>query len=148
VKQHYASLNLPEWLNGRARELWKPLLAVAALADSDPDGLSITTDLYKIARDHVTQRPGLSAEAEALLGVLVQRLRSDARPGDAAITVRPGDLREPLRVQLGWPNAPNAEVVGSLLRRLGFERLLKDRDGARYKVTVERLGHLDALRNG
>jgi hypothetical protein len=132
VQSAYRSTPVPPWLNGRARELWRALLAVAAVADAE-DELALTADLHTLAREHVEDRAGASAEAEALLAELADRLGSTDR-----LTVRPGDdhLREALSRRLGW-DAPSAEAVGSWLRRLGFRRGGKDRQGARYEVSAE-----------
>ena len=123
---------LPEWLQARARELWKPLLAVASLADQD--GLDVTPDLLSLAREHVEDRVEVSAEGEALLAELADQLGTLA-----SITVRPGELAEPLRRRLGWRDAPTAAQVGAWLRRFGFRRRGKDREGARYEVTADHL---------
>jgi hypothetical protein len=132
--QAAAQTPMPEWLNGRPRELWRPLLTVAAIADAENTGMGVTADLLALAKDHVDDRAGASAEAEALLAELAIRLGRDDQ-----LTVRPGDLRESLRDRLGWQSAPSAEVVGSWLRRLGFRRAGRDRLGARYDVPADRL---------
>jgi hypothetical protein len=130
----YETAPLPDWLNSRTRELWHPLLAIAAAADTELDGLDLTSDLLALAQEHVEDRDDLSAEAEALLDELTVRL------GDcASMMIRPGELREPLRARLGWNGSPSPNAVGAWLRRLGFRREGKDRDGARYVVTAEQL---------
>jgi hypothetical protein len=133
VRDGYGAVTLPAWLNGRARELWKPLLAVAAVADRE-NGLALTPDLLALAREHVNDRPGATPEAEALLAALTEALGN----ADAA-TVHPGELREGLRLRLGWRDAPSAETIAALLRRLGFRRTGKDRDGARYEIRADQL---------
>lgn len=124
-------MDLPRWLNGRARELWKPLITLAMVADQE-DGLALTPDLLALARDHVADRTGVSTEAEALLAVLADQLR-----GDPFVRVRPRDLTEELRKRLGWRDGPTPEAVGSWLRRLGLRRAGRDRDGAWYEVTAD-----------
>ena len=141
VQSACQSTPIPPWLNGRARELWKPLLAVAAVADAE-DGLALTVDLHALAREHVEDREGASTEAEALLALLADQLGSTDR-----LTVRPGDLREALRDRLGWRDSPSAEAVGSWLRRLGFRRSTKDRQRARYEIARSTL-HEVAARYG
>ena len=130
VQATYPTVTLPSWLKGRARELWRPLLVIAEIADAE-NGLGLTTDLLVLAREHVNDRAGASAEGEAVLGVLAERLGTAA-----SLTVRPGDFREELRQRMGWRDAPSAETVGTCLRRLGFTRSGKDRQGARYDVTA------------
>jgi hypothetical protein len=134
VRDAYRTVTLPEWLNGRARELWKPLLALAAIADRE-NGLALTGELLALAREHVAERPGITEEGEALLAVLTEAV------GEAEATiVRPGALREALRARLGWKDAPSAETVAAWLsRRFGFPRLGRDRDGAKYEIRADKL---------
>ena len=135
VMAGYGATPLPEWLNGRTRELWHPLLALAAVADAESDSLALTEDLLALARDHIADRDDVSVEAEALLAELAERLRDQP-----SVVIHPGDLREPLRIRLGWREAPTPHVIGSWLRRLGFHSQSKrDRNGARYLVTTEQL---------
>jgi len=141
VREAYQTVPLPTWLNGRARELWRPLLAVAAVADAE-NGLQLGPDLQALAREHVQDRDGLSTEGETLLAALAERLRELE-----SVTIRPGELTEDLRKRLGWREPPTPHVVGAWLRRLGFRRTGKDRDGAKYEVTAERLQNL-AVRYG
>jgi hypothetical protein len=138
VSEAYHAIPLPAWLNSRARELWKPLLALAAVADAE-NGLAVTPDLLALARRHVQDRDVLSAEAEALLAELGARL-----DGVDAVIVHPGDLTERLRERLGWKEKPTPQAVGGWLRRLGFERAGKDRDGAKYPVTARQLADVTA----
>ncbi len=139
VREVHDAVALPTWLNGRARELWSPLLALASLADRE-NGLSLTPDLLALAREHVEDRPGASVEGEALLAVLTERLGLLEM-----ITVRPGELAEALRSRLGWRDAPTPEQVGSWLRRFGFRRAGKDRLGARYDVRADHLRQVAEL---
>jgi hypothetical protein len=91
-------------------------------------------DLLSLSREHVEDRVEVSAEGEALLAELADQLGALA-----SITVRPGELAEPLRRRLGWRDAPTAAQVGAWLRRFGFRRRGKDREGARYEVTADHL---------
>ena len=134
VMTGYQTTPVPDWLNARARELWHPLLAIAAVADLEVDSLRLTDDLLTLAREHVGDRNDLSQEAEALLDELAARLRDNT-----SIVVRPGELSESLRVRLGWRDTPTAQSVGDWLRRLGFRRGGKDREGARYPISTVQL---------
>lgn len=135
VREAYQTVALPVWLNSRARELWRPLLAVAAVADQE-NGLILTPDLLALARQHVEDRESVSAEGEALLAVLAEQLGNAER-----VVVRPRDLRETLRERLAWRDAPSSEAVASWLRRLGFVKARPPRDekGVRYEIPCERL---------
>lgn len=133
VRAAYATALLPTWLNGRARELWRPLLALAAVADRD-NGATVTPDILALAREHVEDRAGASDEAEALLLELAARIGVAER-----VTVRPGELCDALQRRLGWREPLSPHLVGSWLRRLGFRPGRKDREGARYEVRADRL---------
>jgi hypothetical protein len=138
VQDEYVRISLPEWLNARARELWKPLLTIAALADRG-NGLKATTDLLALAKEHVENRDGVSDEAEALLTLIAGRI-----PPAGEVVIRPGDFLEGLRQRLGWRDAPTPHAVGAWLRRLGIPRKGKDRDGAKYGIDAKRLDDLRA----
>lgn len=135
VRATYQTAALPAWLNARARELWRPLLAVASLADTE-NGLALTPDLLWLARAHVEDRTDISAEGEALLAVLADRLGESL-----AIILHPGELTEDLRKRLGWRDAPSPELVSAWLRRFGFSKANppRDRVGMRYEVTAKLL---------
>lgn len=138
VQARAATILFPDWLNARPRELWKPLLVLASIADEESNGLGIEHDLLALAREHIEDRDELSPEGEALLATLEARMN-----GSEAI-VRPKDLTEPLRERLGWQHAPTPEQVGAWLRRFGFRRTGKDRDGARYHIGADQLGAVTA----
>jgi len=53
------AFTLPEWLVGRKRELWLPLLAVAHLADQEGD-LGLVGDLLSLAEQQGEERAGVS----------------------------------------------------------------------------------------
>ena len=131
VAKAYECVPFPEWLNSRARELWKPLLAVAQVADQETD-LELTRDLLALAREHVEDRSDLSEEGEAVLAALAERLCDTE-----TIIVHPGDLGEDLKKRLGWREAPTPERIAGWLRRLGFKRTKKGSKGAQYEIRAE-----------
>lgn len=141
VGEAYKTLELPPWLNARARELWKSLLAIAAVADRE-NGLQLTPDLLALARRHVEDRESISAEGAALLAVLSDRLGAESD-----VIIRPGGLGEDLRKRLGWRDAPTPELIGSWLgRRFAFPKAKppRDRESVRYEVTADRLREVKA----
>jgi hypothetical protein len=138
VATTYATVEVPRWLNGRARELWKPLLTVARVAAQDDMSSSpLILDLLTLARAHVAERPSATPEGEALLAELAERLELVPE-----IIARPEELREALGRRLGWRDPPTPHLVAGWLRRLGFPRQGKDRDGAKYAVSRERLAEV------
>src|SRR5262249_14889845 len=52
VLREVAAASIPNWLNARPRELWKPLLILATVADLE-SGLGIRADLLALASEHV-----------------------------------------------------------------------------------------------
>lgn len=122
---------LPDWLVARERELWKPLLAVAHLADQEA-GLGLVADLLDMARGQGAERAGLSDEADALVGVLWEKL-----DGMAEIIVSPGELCDDLQVALGWRKPPSAQHLRRLMKRLGFPSASRAAGGKRRVVTLE-----------
>ena len=135
VRQAYSTVSIPAWLNGRARELWHSLLAIAALADRE-GGLALTADLLALAREHAEDRGSISAEGEAVISVLERRLGSATE-----VVVRPSSLVSELRVHLGWSYGPSPEQVAAWLRRLGIPKAKppRDRHGMRYEVSAGQL---------
>jgi len=139
VAETYRTLTLPEWLNGRERELWRPLLAIASLADREAGDLDAGRDLLELAREQGQERAGLSDEAEALVSVLAEKL-----VGAAEIIVSPGDLCSNLQEALRWERAPRPETVGRWLKRLKVPRAPRSAAGIRYTVTEALLTEIRA----
>jgi hypothetical protein len=135
VRRAYGAVPCPEWLRGRPRELWRPLLAIASAAED----ATVTEELLALARDHVIDRNELSPEAEALVALLEDRMM-----GQAEVTLYPSGLADGLKTRLGWRDAPTPELVASWLRRLGFRRLRQTREGSEYRVTAEQLAAVAA----
>ncbi len=135
VREAYQAIEYPLWLNGRVRELWRPLLAIARVADRE-NGIALAADLLVLAREHAEDRDPISVESEALLAVLADRIG----PLDQ-IVVHPGELTHDLQERLGWREPPTPELVGSWLRRF-FSRSGRDRQGAKYPITTEMLRQL------
>jgi hypothetical protein len=132
VRLAYETWSPPRWLNARALELWRPLIALASVADTE-NGLTLAPDLLALAREHVEDRDEVSPEGEALLAELSERLAE----ADLVI-LRPADLAEPCRRRLGWQSL-SPEQVGTWLRRFGFRRKGKGRGGAKYEIRADRL---------
>ena len=141
VRRAYESLQFPAWLVGRERELWAPLFTVGEMVDREAR-LGLCDDLRDLARSQAEERDGLSAEAEALLGLLEERLGDQPE-----IRLRPGDLCEGLAKALGWQSA-TAQFVGAAFRRLGFQKLGRGRlgkdTGSVYSVTRQQIEQVKA----
>ncbi len=137
VRGAYEGLGCPEWLVGRERELWRPLLAIAELADQE-EGLEIREDLLKLAKAQGDERGGLSMEAEIVLELLEEELGAAA-----SVPIRPGNLCHAMEERLRRRITP--ESVGTLLRRLGFRRLGHRRRGAEYEITREQIEAMRAV---
>lgn len=138
-----ATLADPPWMVGRERELWRPLLILAHLADSESRGtLNLTAAISQAAKAQTDDRAGPSEEAEALVNVL------DARLGEEdEIRLHPGDLVENLKAKLHREHLSSA-FVGHLLRRNGFQKPPKpgdrDAEGVFYLVSREQVEAIKA----
>ena len=124
----------PSWLVARERQLWRPLMAVAHLADTEADsGLNLTGTIHAAARKQTDDRRHPSEEAEALVAILEERLK-----GVEEIRLHPGDLVDDLKAKLHRDRV-TATWVGHLLRRNGFEKPARpgdrDADGVIYVAT-------------
>jgi hypothetical protein len=139
IRDAYDIVPFPAWLNGRARELWKPLLALTHVADQEEHGLALTPDLLSLAQEHVGERADLSVEGDALIAELADRLGQQER-----MSIRPGELTEPLRSRLGFRDAPTPEAVATWLKRLGFRRTSRDQKGSMYDIPAEQLAQVAA----
>ena len=130
------SIKFPDWLNGRARELWKPLLTITTLADSEnsQNSLELTKDLWALAREHVDGRSGISPEGEALLAVLAERLDTVS-----SLRFHPKELADDLRTRLGWQHPPTPEKVARWVKRYGIARDGRDSRGVLYSITASQL---------
>jgi hypothetical protein len=139
VRDANQALVLPDWLVGRERELWRPLLTIATLADREAGDLNLVSDLLTIAREQGQDRAGLSDESEALVSVLDDKL-----VGASEMIVSPGDLCEELRAALRWKDAPRPETVGRWLKRLKIPKAPRSAEGVRYIVTAAGLAEIRA----
>jgi len=138
VAQARRDLALPDWLVGRERELWGPLLTIAHLAEADAgEDLELTADLLALAKVQGEEREGLSDEGEAVVSILTARLAvADT------MTVQPADLCDELTKALHRDRPIKPETVGRLLKRLGFKRLPRRAGGQPYEVTAARIAIL------
>jgi hypothetical protein len=133
------TLALPDWLMGRERELWRPLLAVASLADGEAGNLGLVRDLLDLAREQGQDRAGLSDEAEALVSVLTEKLA-----GAGEIILHPGDLCDDVKAALRWKDPPRPETVGRWMKRLKIPKAPRGAGGVRYAVTEAVLSDIRA----
>jgi hypothetical protein len=121
VQAHYEQVEVPSWLNGRPRELWKPLLVIADMIDREnPRGVVVPPmrpSLVALAREYVRNRESVRPEIEALVRVLQEKLASAS-----TIELAPKDLTQPLQDQLGWPHPPDPRQIGRWLEQLGCPR--------------------------
>lgn len=141
IRRAYETVELPEWLVGRARELWKPLFTVGSLADQE-SGLGICQDLQAIARSQVEDHEDFSAETQSMIALLEGRL------GETNSTkLRPGDLRHDFATAVGLQSV-SAQYVGSVMRRIGLKRVSRGREarktGSFYEVSRTQLEEFKA----
>ncbi len=138
VAHEFRSLQTPKWLNGRDRELWAPLLAIAVLIDREEQELnkpSTFEALIRLAESLVAEQETISPESEAVLFLLEKQI------GDKnTIEIRPKDLCDALEEILRRKFTP--EAAAGILRRLGFDKLPHNRWGSRYQVTRRKMNEI------
>lgn len=130
LRAAWERLELPVWLNGRSRELWSPLLALAEVVLAEDPRLDLRPALVSIARPDAEDRAELPEVAAAILAALEEELA-----GADTITVQPGQLAPNLKETLGFDVTPN--LVGLRLKALGFKRDRGRKTGSCYTVTAE-----------
>jgi len=122
------------WLQGRHRELYKPLLVLAAVAAEEGDATFIN-DLIVAANNELQDRPGLPPEGFALFTALDEALGANTE-----VRVYPSDIATAMRMILEEPEGARpgevtGQKVGPMLQRYGFPKLQRDRRGVPYRIT-------------
>lgn len=130
VRTAWEKVSLPAWLNGRSRELWSPLLALADLVATETRDLDLRPALLGLSRPDAEERAELPEQAAAILTALETKLAGANR-----VTIQPGQLTSDLREALGYDITPN--LVGLRLKALGFKRDRGRKGGSFYTVTAE-----------
>ena len=143
VLHAWRTLPDPPWLVARARQLWKPLLVLASLADREAGRtLNLTETIRQAAQKQTRDRAQPSDEVAALVAVLKPRLQ-----GVREVLLHPGDLVDDLKLRLHRDHV-TAAWVGHLMRRNGFEKPEpprdRDADGVFYRITWERIEAIQA----
>jgi hypothetical protein len=136
-----AAFTAPAWLRGRQRELYKPLLVLAALAAEEGDD-RFREEVTEIAVSERGDRAGLPPEGAALFASLEAKLPL----GQDSVAVSPKELAKELREELEQavetprPGDITEEKAAGLLRRYGFPKQQpRTRSGVRYLVTRAQL---------
>lgn len=135
VKHSFETVELPDWLTGRHRELYKPLIAMAHLADQEA-GEGWVNSLLALARKGLADRRAYSLETEAILADLRLHLANSE-----SVRLRPADIARNVGLEL--ETRVSAEKVGQVLRRFGFDRQ-RNQKGTQYVITRARLEALTA----
>jgi hypothetical protein len=120
-----STVELPGWLNGRNRQLYKPLLIIARLA-----GDEAAKAIQEYAAADVETRDMLSEGGVALLGVL-RLLTYD----EDLISVYPGDLSNMMGKDRYDNPRYSANEVGTLLRAFGWKVGKRTAKGFPYRIT-------------
>ncbi len=134
VQEAYDNLFLPEWLTGRVRELWKPLLAIATLADNE-EPLGLFEDLLALARAHLESRDSISDDGAVLLDILEDMLQHQ---NEGEIEITPGELCSEIQQRLNVKDF-SAQRVGGILRRLGFAKSGRRGGLSRYVIMEKKV---------
>ncbi len=134
VAETWRTLPDPGWLVGRERQLWRPLLVLASLADREAGGtLTLVDTITEAAKRQARDRAAPSDEAAALVATLKARLK-----GAEEIRLHPADLVDDLKSKLHRDHV-TPTWAGHLLRRNGFEKPKppedRDSEGVFYLIT-------------
>jgi hypothetical protein len=137
LRATWECLDMPAWLNGRSRELWSPLLALAELVVRESPRVDLRPALLSLARPDAEDRAELPELSSAVLVALEAKLC-----GADALTIQPGELRDSVKDTLGYEVSAN--TIGLRLKALGFVRDRGRKGGSCYPVTQ---GQIDAIRD-
>jgi hypothetical protein len=114
-------------LDDRARDLWEPLVSIAALIDRESEDASLpcTTDLIGLAKDLALTREGAADNSTTVQVVkALQEIVKDQRVGSSQsalqdIILSPTELVRLVREQLGWERL-SPKGLATLLNPLGL----------------------------
>jgi hypothetical protein len=114
-------------MDDRARDLWEPLVSIAALIDMESGDASslCTTDLIGLAKDLSLTREGAADNSTTVQVVkALQEIVKDHRAGPSSsalqdIILSPTELARLLREQLGW-ELLSPKSLATLLNPLGL----------------------------
>lgn len=151
-----------ELLDDRARDLWEPLVSIAALADVERGDRqrTLTEELAGLARDLCQVRESAAEDSitarvvEALAGIAREEREARLIPSEEPVTLAPSQLAPLLAAKLGWGKI-TTKGLATLLNSLGLYSekmrqegkvirayLLKQKDlselGERYGRTTEK----------
>jgi hypothetical protein len=129
VEDSRRSVSPPDWLTGRARELYKPLLALAELPAAAGDA-SFHDDILRLAEQDRDDRETLTHDGHVFFEALEFRLRHAEKS-----VVKPKELVPQLKLALD--RNITAERVGALFKRYGFPRDKNRKAGSVYTITRE-----------
>jgi hypothetical protein len=132
LRAMWEHVDMPAWLNGRSRELWSPLLALAELVVQESPRVDLRPALLSLARPDAEDRAELPELSAAVLTAL-----EDKVAGADALTIQPGELRESVKDALGYEVSPN--TIGLRLKALGFVRDRGRKGGSWYPVTQKQI---------
>jgi len=125
---------LPHWLTARDKELWEPLLRIAAVVDEESGKKNLFDDVLALAKKSVKAK-GLSFETDEILEVLETEL-----DGENSMKIRPGELVEELEESLN--TKVSSQWVGDRLRTLGFKKCPRSKKGVVYEVNSAKIAEI------
>lgn len=128
-------LTLPVWLRARDRELWQPILKLAAVVDEE-SSLGWYGEVEELAKGSVGDK-GLTFDADAVLGAL------ESVVGDKeSEQIHPFELVEALETVLNRKGKVRPEWIAAKLRTFGFYKVDRDMKGALYEITKTKLDEI------
>ncbi|MBI2060390.1 MAG: hypothetical protein HYT87_11530 [Nitrospirae bacterium] len=124
----------PAFLVGRARELWRPLFAIADCVQADAPEFKTRETLEEKARETHGEGNCMSERTENTL-VALRDLATDAES-----VIYPGQLAAYFGTKPGERNfRAESGAFGAELTRLGFKGKGRTKQGKRFRVTMDQL---------
>lgn len=139
-------------LDDRARDLWEPLVSIAALADVErsDEQKTLTEELAALARDLCQVRDGVAEDStvvqvvKGLREIVAQKRQAGLFQGEAEITLTPTELAGLLKERLVWEKL-STKGLAALLNPLGLfskNTRLKEKVTLAYHLREQDLAEL------
>lgn len=139
-------------LDDRARDLWEPLVSIAALADVErgDSQKTLTEELAALAFDLCQVRDGAAEDStvvqvvKALQEIVAEKRKEDLWHAASDVTLAPTELARLLKEKLGWEKL-STKGLAALLNPLGFfskNTRLKEKIALSYLLKEQDLAEL------
>ena len=115
VDEKKTTLDLPDFLLGRDRDVWKPLLVIASLVDDDNAELNLSSMLVDYISEYIDSKKSVDDFAYYTIKLLESKIPEDKD----GVLVNPTDIYNELISIIEEPIS--IKSVGSLLNKFQFK---------------------------